>query len=454
MIKNMIKDKNFFSILFSVGIPIVIQNLISSSLNLLDIIMIGQLGELSIGAVGLGNQLFFIFILLLFGTNSGGSIFISQFWGKKDLKSIHKTVGVSLTISLIASIIFSILSIIFPKNILGLFSKDIELITLGTSYMKIIGWSYILTACTFTFALASRAVEDSMLPMIASIISLITNTILNFILIFGMFGFPTLGVKGAAIATTVSRIVEFSIVFGKILFTNHPLKSKLKDYFSYSKSFANKILKKSFPVILNELFWSIGVSLYIAAYARAGTEAYASVQIAQTIDKVFSVLSFGIGSAASVMIGNLLGKNQINKAILYSRYLNILTVFIGIILAILIVITAPILANFYNVSDTVRTNAIYIMYVIAIYMVLRMSNTLQIIGTLRGGGDTTFTLIMELTSVYLVGVPMAFLSTTVWHLPIYICVALVSLEELTKAIIGFIRLLSNKWANNIVDDMV
>jgi putative MATE family efflux protein len=453
MIKKMFKDKVFISTLLTIGIPVVIQNVISSSLNLLDVIMIGQLGATSISAVGLGNQLFFVFVLLLFGTNSGGAMFVSQFWGKKDLHSIHKTLGVALSISLGGAVFFSILAIIFPAQVLSLFSKDLEVISLGASYMRIVGWSYLLTAVSFSFSISSRSVGDAKLPMIASVASLITNSILNMILIFGLFGFPALGVAGAAIATVIARLVEFSIIIGKIFTTDHPLRAKIMDYFDFGKVFALRILKKSFPVILNELFWSIGVSMYVAAYARSGTDSYAAVQIAQTVDRIFFVLAFGIGSSASVMIGNLLGDNQYDEAIKYSRYFNLLAIMCGLTLGVLLILTGPLFVNLYNVSDAVRQNAINIMYVIGIFMTLKICNALQIIGTLRGGGDTTYSLIMEISSVYLIGVPMAFLSTSVWHLPIYLCVALVSLEEVTKAILGFSRLFSNKWAKNIIDDI-
>ncbi|MCK8059806.1 MULTISPECIES: MATE family efflux transporter [unclassified Fusibacter] len=453
MIKQMFKDKVFISTLLTIGVPVVVQNVISSSLNLLDVVMIGQLGERSISAVGLGNQLFFIFVLLLFGTNSGGAMFVAQFWGKRDLHSIHKTLGVALTISLIGAVVFSVLAIAFPSQVLGLFSKDVGVISLGASYMRIVGWSYLFTAVSFSFAISSRSVGDAKLPMVASVASLITNSILNLVLIFGLLGFPALGVVGAAIATVIARLVEFSIIIGRIFTSDHPLRAKIRDYFDFGRVFAAKILKKSFPVILNEFFWSIGVSLYVAAYARSGTEAYAAVQIAQTVDRIFFVLAFGIGSSAAVMIGNLLGDNKREEAIKYSRYFNMLAVMSGIALGGLLMLTGPLFVKLYNVSDLVRDNAVNIMYVIGFFMTLKICNALQIIGTLRGGGDTTYSLVMEISSVYLIGVPMAFLSTAVWGLPIYICVALVSLEEVTKAVLGFYRLFSDKWANNIIDDL-
>lgn len=451
--KRMLKDKYFITTLFTIGIPVVIQNVISSSLNMVDVIMIGGLGEVSIAAVGLANQFFFVFVLLLFGTNSGSGIFISQFWGKKDTDSIHKTMGVSLTISLLAALIFSMIAWLIPEQAMSLFSSDSNVVGLGATYMRIIGFTYFLTAISFAFTIAARSVGDAKLPMKASAISLGVNTVLNALLIFGLLGFPAMGVAGAALATVIARLVEMIIILSHVLKKTHPLYAKINDYFAYNLKFATKILKTSAPVIANEFLWAIGMTLYVGAYAKAGTDAYAAVQISQTVDKLFFVFAFGIGSAAAVMTGNLLGQNKREQAIQYAWYFNFLSAVSGVLLGGLLILIAPIISNFFNVSEAVRLDATKVMMVVGFFMAFKMCNALQIIGTLRGGGDTTYALFMEIGSVYLVGVPLAFLGTMYWHLPIYWVVALVCLEEVVKSVFGFSRLISKKWANNIVDKM-
>lgn len=453
MIKQLFQDKAFFKSLFTIGLPVVIQNFIQSSLNLVDVIMIGRLGSTSISAVGLGNQLFFVYVLLLFGTNSGVAIFVAQFWGKKEVENIHKSLGVALTISLMAACLFSFMAIIIPHWVLSLFTKDANVIGLGVTYMRIVGWSYLITAISFSFAISSRSVGDAYLPMKAGVFSLLVNTGLNWVLIFGYLGFPALGVAGAAIATVIARGVEFAIILYGIMRRNHPLKAKISAYFSYNIAFAKKIFMKSLPVIMNEFLWSLGMSLYVAAYARSSTQAYAAVQISQTVDRLFFVLAFGIGSSAAVMIGNLLGDNKREEAILYSRYFNLLALMSGLVLGALLIVSGPLVVKFFNVTDAVKADAMKIMVVVGVFLTLKIINALQIIGTLRAGGDTTYSLWMEIGSVYLIGVPMAFIATTWWHLPIYWVVACVSLEEVMKAYLGLTRLFSNKWANNIINDL-
>ncbi len=453
MIRSMLKDRIFFATLLTLGIPVMVQHLFSSFLNMVDIVMIGHLGEVSISAVGLANQLFFILVLLLFGTNSGGAIFVAQFWGSRERRSIHKTVGVSLAISIVGAVLFTLAAITFPVLILSLFTLDPQVIRVGTDYLQIVGLSYLFTAISFSFAISSRSVGDARLPMVASVLSLGINTFLNWVLIFGYLGFPALGVRGAAMATVIARFIEMAIILGYVFSTDHPLRGALRDYFSFSRYFAGRVLRKSLPVIANEFFWAIGMSLYVAAFARSGTQAYAAYQIAHTIDRLFFVGAFGIGSSAAVMIGNKLGENKREEAILYSRYFNILAAACGLFFGGLLILTAPFIVQAFNVSPEVKANAVKVMYVIGLYMSLKIINALQVIGTLRGGGDTTYSLVMEISSVYLIGVPLAFLAAGVWQLPIYIVVALVSLEEVTKAIMGLYRLFSNKWANVVIEGM-
>lgn len=451
--KEMLQDKVFFKTLFALGIPVALQHMISASLNMVDVVMIGQINEASITAVGLANQLFFVFSLLLFGINSGGAIFTAQFWGRRDTVSVHRATGVCLAFSLAGGVVFTLLAWLVPEALIRLFSQDPYVIGLGASYLRIVGFSYLFTAVSISLAMAARSVGDAKMPMRASAISLLLNTGLNALLIFGLFGFPALGVQGAAIATVIARLLEVVLIVWAIQATDHPLKARLGDYFSFTKTFTQRVMVKSLPVVANEFFWAIGMTLYVAAYSRLGTEAYASYQIAQTVERLFFVSGVGIGSAAAVMIGNLLGENRREDAIRYSRYLNLLTVLTAAVLGGILIVSAPLVARFFNVSPLVRQNAVYVMRVIGLVLVVKMVNALQVIGTLRGGGDTTYSLLMEVSSMYLVGVPMAFLGALLWQLPVYWVVALVSLEEVTKAIVGFVRLFSNKWANTVIDGM-
>lgn len=445
------KNVEFYKILFTISIPIVIQNMISSSLNLVDNVMVGQLGETYIAAAGLANQVFFVMTLMLFGGNSGISIYISQFWGKKETDKIKSVMSIGLIYALSVSFIFFIIGFIFPVQVLSFMSKDASVVTLGASYLRIVSLSYMITALNFAFGFSSRCVGHPKLPMTASIISLIINTCLNYVLIFGKFGFPALGIEGAAIATVIARVIEMVIILTGIYKTIPVLAVKLKDFFTIKRSLVKLIAKTAFPVILNESFWALGMTTYALIYARIGTDAVAAVMISNTVNSLFMVIGFGLGNASSVMLGNTLGAGEIDRAIDYNKKFLTLAIILGVIVGCLIILTGPIIVStLYSLSPASYEITIKTLTIIAFFMPFKFYNTIIIIGTLRSGGDTLFSMLLEISCVWLIGVPLALIGAFVLELPVYLVVALVNIEEIVKLLLGLPRVISNKWAKRLV----
>ena len=445
------KNLDFYKLLITISIPIVIQNLISSSLNLVDNVMIGQLGETYIAATGLANQIYFIMTLILFGGNSGISIYIAQYWGKKESDKIKSVLSIGLIFALFVSTIFFIIGFVFPTQTLALMSKDTAVVSLGASYMRIVSLSYIITAISFAFGFSSRSVGHPKLPMTAAVVSLMINTVLNYILIFGKFGFPVMGIEGAAIATLIARVVEFIIIIGGIYKTIPVLAVSFKNFFTISSDLVKKVGKTAFPVILNEGFWSLGMTAYALVYARIGTEAVAAVMITNTVNNLFMVVGFGLGNASSVMLGNTLGAGEIDKAIDYNKKFLALSIIGGVIVGGLIMAIGPFLVrNLYQLTPESYDITLKTLFILALFMSFKFYNTIIVIGTLRSGGDTVYSMAMEITSVWLIGVPLAALGGFVFKLPVYWVVAMVNIEEVFKVLIGLPRLLSNKWAKRLV----
>lgn len=445
------KNIEFYKLLFTISIPIIIQNLISSSLNLVDNVMIGQLGETFIAATGLANQIYFIMTLILFGGNSGISIYIAQYWGKKETEKINSVLSIGLIFAISVSFLFFIGGYVFPEQILGLMSKDSEVVKYGSDYMKIVSLSYVITAIGFAFGFSSRSVGHPKLPMKASIISLGINTVLNYVLIFGYLGFEPMGIKGAAIATVIARVVEIIIILTGIYKTIPVLALSIKDFFKIRLDIAKQVGKTALPVIINEGFWSLGMTAYALVYARIGTDAVAAVMITNTVNNIFMVVGFGLGNASSVMLGNTLGAGEISKAIDYNKKFLSLSIFVGVIVGGLIVLLAPlIVTNLYNLTPESYEITIATLKILAFFMAFKFYNTIMVIGTLRSGGDTLYSMIMELTSVWLVGVPMALIGAFVLKWPVYMVVALVNIEEVVKVFLGLPRLISKKWAKRLV----
>lgn len=453
MIKKLFNDKTFFKTMLSIALPITLQNFISSSLNMVDTVMVGELGEIQIAAVGLANQLFFLFSLLLFGINSGTSIFISQFWGKRDIPNIRRVMGIALLSGGFLSVLFTLVALIAPEIVLHAFTKDRSVIMYGTGYLRIVSLSYLITAISFSYSFACRSIGHAKLPMAVSAISLVTNTILNYLLIFGKFGFPNMGVEGAALATLVARIVEVVLLLGVIYHKKYVLASRLDEMFKLSHDFVMKFFKTTAPVILNEGFWSLGMTMYSAAYARIGTGAVAAVQIANTVQNLFMVIFFGLGNACAVMIGNKIGANKNETAIEYAKKFSVMGPSLGIFMGLLLILSSRHILRLFNVSSGVGDDVVKILFIISLIMAVKVFNILLVVGILRSGGDTKYSMFLEMGSVWLVGVPLAFLGALYFKLPIYMVVALVSLEEVVKAAVGIPRFISKKWVKNVVEHM-
>lgn len=450
LIKN---NKTFINTLFIIAIPVVIQNMISIGLNMIDTVMVSGLGENAISAVGLANRIYFIFTTICFGIYSGASIFIAQYWGAKDTTSIKKVFGIDLIIGSLLSLIFSLAVFFFRNQIMRIFIDDIYVIELGSKYLRIISFSYLLTAISFAFSFNCRAIHKLKMPTIINAVALLINTFLNWILIAGNLGFEALGVEGAAIATLIARVFEFiALIYFIYKDKTHPLAGTIKELTSWDLALLKKILKTSFPVILSETAWSVGTSVYFIAYGFMGSYAIAVVQIAFNISDFFQTLFFGIGNASAVMIGNEIGKNDIDNAINYSNKFVKITLVLSIVFAFLLVVSRNFIIQFFNLEPMTSEYLSKTLIVYSLYFTPKMFSYMFICGILRAGGDTKFCMFVDIITIWGIGVPLSFISVLVLKLPIHLVIALVFSEEIIKAITVTKRYKSQKWINNLIMD--
>ncbi len=453
MKKLLCGDRQFYKTLTHIALPIAIQNLIMTSLNLVDTVMIGQLGETNIAAVALGNQIFFLIALFLFGVGSGASVFIAQFWGKKDISNIRKILGLGLICSILVSAVASIIILLFPGFVLSLFTEDMEVLRIGSTYLRIVCFSYIPTAISFCFASTLRSTGQAKLPTISSAIALTVNTLLNYILIFGKLGLPAMGAKGAAIATLVARLCETFLILGSVYMLKLPPAASIKEMTSFNRDFAIRFFRLSIPVILNEVLWSVGVTMYTVVYGRMGTNILASVNISAAIERIAFVLFIGMANASAIMVGNKIGEGDEDTAFLYAKRLVLLGPILGIFTGIVVFLFSRNILSIYNVSEEVYRNACLILSVFCFVMPFKIFNMINIVGILRSGGDTKYCLFLDTAGVWLIAVPLGFIGGLVYHLPLFTVYLLVSLEEVFKLFFGVKRFLSGKWLNNVVKNM-
>ena len=450
--RNMLDDKKFIKKAIAIAIPITFQLFLNTTLNFIDILMIGSLGETTIAAVGLANKVFFVFSLLLFGICSGSSILTSQYFGKKDIKSIRRVLGISLVIGLIGSIFFVIPGILCPKLVMNIFIPSTNTIAIGASYLAIVAISYPLTAITNVYTAVLRSVNEVRLPVVISLVSIFINIVLNYTLIFGHFGAPALGVQGAALGTLIARIIECLSILTIIYIKNGPAAAKIKELIDFNKEFTKKFFITVTPVIINEFMWGLGVTMYSLVYGRMGDGAVAAITITQNVEQIITVMFQGIGSATAVILGNELGANKLEKADIHAKYLIVMQLVLSLVMGVVCFLIKMPLIRLFSVSEFVALDISKCLIVFIIYLPFKMFNLVNIVGVLRSGGDTKAALFLDVTGVWIIGIPLAFLGGIFLGLPIYIVYAMVMFEEVYKFILGIRRYRQKKWLKNIVEN--
>ena len=453
MFKDLFGDRTFYNTFFKLAIPVTIQYFVMASLNLVDNIMVGQLGAVELASVGLANQVYFLLFLFLAGVSGGASVFTAQFWGKRDLKNIHRVLGLSLMISGAAALIFFMISVFNSHTILKFFSDDQSVIKLGAQYLRITSITYVMTAITACYSGVLRSTGEVRLPMRVNVIAIITNTVLNYILIFGNFGVPKLGVAGAAIATLIARLIETTILLTASYRHQYVVTSKFKEMFIIPADLAKRFVNTTGGVVIKDFIWAFGMVLYMIVYAKMGTDVVASINIMTTDRQLMTVLFNGIASACLVMVGNQIGAEDYPTAFSYSKRFLLITTMVSIVMAIFTVLGSSFILSPYNISPTVFKQAQAILCIFALYMPITVIDMVAIVGVFRSGGDVTFCLVMDLVAVYFIGLPLGILGHAVWHLPIEGVFALFTSQEIFKFILCTKRFISKRWINNLVHDI-
>lgn len=440
-----------FKTLFVIALPIILQNLMQSTVNMLDTLMVGQLGSVEIAAVGLGNQIYMLLNMVLFGISSGGAIFIAQFWGKKENSGIWKMEGVMFSFSIVIALIFTFASVFFPKFLIGLYSKDFHVIEIGARYLRIVAFSFPFFAMSFAFSMALRSTEHVKLPMVATMISLVLNAILNYLLIFGIGFFPSLGIVGAAIATCISRIVECFILFIVAYSKKYEVASSIKNLFSFTLFEVRKFIKIAFPVIINEAIWGLGTSMHSLIMGRTSTEAISAFNITGTISQITWVFFIGVGNAAGIIIGKKIGEGNETEARKYANNLSWFMPVMAIFIGLLLIPISKFLPFMFNVEANILVQAKMMLMILMCCYPLNAFNMCWVVGICRAGGDTVFAAIIDVCFMWIIAIPLAACVayfTNVQPYIIYIC--LLS-EQIFKAIVGFYRIKSGKWLHNVVE---
>jgi putative MATE family efflux protein len=447
--KSFFSDKKFFSQLLLLASPIILQQFIFSSLGMIDTMMIGQLGDVSVAAVGIANQVFFLVNLLLFGITSGSAIFTAQYWGKKDIPRIKQVLGLSLILSLVGAGVITLIAILFPEAVIRLYTTDPEVIKPGGEYLRIVAISYLFAAVSYSFFVILRSIENVRLPMITSVFALSLNTILNYGLIFGNFGFPQLGIEGAATATVIARLFEVCLILLLVYWKKLPLAASPIELLRWDLIRLGKFFQTTLPVIITEIIWSLGTTTYNAIYAHISTQAIAAYNVALSVDRLVFVIFIGLGNACAIMIGNKIGEEDRNSASLFGRKFLLLGFSSALILGLLMLLVKNPLISLFGVTPETTRLAEYIMLVMIFSLPIRSMNLILLIGILRSGGDTIYAFFIDAGVIWMIGVPLAYIGAFIFRLPIHWVYLMVVTEEIVKMSLGLIRFFKGRWIHTL-----
>ena len=442
-------DRTFFISLVRLSAPIALHTFLITALNFIDTVMIGRLGAEEIAAVAIANQLFFLLMLFLFGVGSAAAIFTAQYWGRSDVSGIRRTMGAALIPALGGALVFFAAARFIPEQVFRVFTEDLRVVQLGSDYLRVIAPSYFATAVSVLFAAVMRSTGNASLPLRVSAASIGVNAVLNLLLIFGLGPFPALGVVGAALATTIARIGEAVVLVVLAFRRREPVAGKLSEWFAFGPGFLRLYWRTSVPVLLNEIGWASGMTAYVAVFARMGTETVAAYNIADVVFRLLFVVFIGSGNATAVLIGNSIGAGRADLAARRARTILLLAPLLGLAMGLVSVAGAPLVPRLYAVGPEVRSVVTQIMLVFVFVAPLKVSNLHIVVGLLRSGGDTTFSLLVDVGILWLIGVPLVAFAGLGWQLAPALVFLCTGVEELVKLAISIPRILSGRWIHDL-----
>lgn len=446
-----IADKAFYKQVFNIALPITLQSLLSSSLEIIDSIMVAAIGMTT--AVSNAGMFNYIYNYASYGLSAGTSLYGAQYYSSGDYTKLKKTFGFHFLFSLSFGIFWVILFYFFGEMVLTFYLNDAQVVALGMEYLAIMIYSLPLRGINMSFSTIYRCVGLNNYSLKVTTISGIANVLFNYILIFGKFGFPKMGIKGAALASIIAVVVSlvfyiFKAFESKVVFLGSP-----KEMFSFDKQFISNILKRSFPLIVNETIFGFGATLFAKAFGYYGKDAMNAYYVGNQINDIFQFAIWGYGSAACILLGYTLGKNEIEEAKKQCNYLHFITFVLGIVITIFIVLFShPIIALF-NVTDPYIYNLTQmILYVFAIKVMMRIFNYVNF-AILRSGGESKLISLLDAGILWTVGIPLAFISVYVLKVNnIAIALLICQLEQLVRLLFGMKQVYSYRWANNLTKE--
>lgn len=450
---NKLRNDEFYSQIWKLVLPILIQNLLSAAVNSADVVMLNYVGQSSISAVSLASQYAGILFSVYYGLGTGVTMLCAQYFGKGDMRAIDVVEGIALRFSLVISLSFALCAALIPETMMKLYTNDPELITLGASYLRILSISYFCWGIIEIYLSVLRSVGRVAVCTVLNTMAFSLNIFLNAVFIFGLFGAPKLGVVGVAIATSASRVIE---LIGCFLVSARSREVKLKLSYMLIK---NKVLFKDFvrlslPALGNDVIWGVAFSMYAVIIGHMGTDAVAANSFVIVVRNLGTIFCFGVASAGSILLGKIIGENRLKDARVGARKLIKLTVIAGAVGGVIVFASMPIVLDYASgsLSETAMHYLKYMLLINTYYVMGAAVNTTLIAGVFRAGGDSKFGFICDTIDMWVYAVPLGFIAAFVFDLPVLVVYFLLCTDEFVKWPWVIKHYKSGKWLNNITRD--
>jgi putative MATE family efflux protein len=442
------ENKAFYHKLITLSLPIALQSLMLALVAACDALMLGRVEQNEMTAVSLATQIQFVQNMFIYAVTGAGAILGAQYWGKGDRRTMEEIFCLMLRVSGIVSLIFFTACELIPSLLMRIFSGDEVIIGIGSAYLRIAGWSYLITGISQCYLTIMKVTDRVKVSAFVSSCAVILNIILNLVLIFGMLGFPAMKARGAALATTLARVIELILAVYLTSGKEHirPVWSSL---FSTNKQLTKDFMKQCLPLMGGSLFWGVGFTSYTAIIGHIGTDAAAANSVASVVRDLICCICNGIGSAAGIIVGNELGAGKLDTGKAYGIKLKNISFVIGFLSTALVLAVTPVVVNAVKLTDEARSYLTGMMIIMSVYMIGRCVNTVTINGVLDGGGDTVFDMYSLVVCMWCIAIPLALLGAFVFHFPVLAVYACTCLDEVGKIPWVMLRLRKYKWVKDL-----
>lgn len=441
--------KRFYISVFSLVMPMALQNLINVGVTATDVFMLGRVGEKVLSGASLAGQIQFIMMLVFFGITAGATVLTAQYWGKKDTDTIEKVLGMGLTAGLLVAFVFTTLAFLIPEQLMRIYTSDPDVIAEGAKYLKIVGFSYLFMAVTQVYLNIMRSIERVVVATVIYFVSLLVNICINAVLIFGLFHAPRMGIQGAAIGTLCARMTETALVLLYAKFQNRVVKIRLRNLVCIDRVLLGDYVRYSMPVVLNELMWGLGTSCNTAIVGHLGSEAVAANSVAQVARQLAMVVAFGISNATGIWIGKTIGEKKMEHAKAYAEKFVVISIVLGVAGGVLILLFAPVASSVLTLSELSQKYLHFMFFVMSYFVIGQSFNSTMVCGVFRSGGDTKFGLYMDVITMWGCSIMLGALAAFVFHASVPVVYAILLSDEVIKVPVCVWRYRKYKWLNDV-----